>query len=143
MGEDLHVDTGLVHLLEPQLAEVVEALEHLWIARALGADELGRDLLVPVVLLDRDHRAFRPLQHDVLPPFRWLPAVPNRLAGICQRAGSRSALPRQPPGARLVALGQSVAALWNQTALPPLVLSGKAVEGSRCSNTRQFFCLSR
>ena len=37
MGEDLHIDAGLVHLLQAQLAEVVEALEHFRIAGAFGA----------------------------------------------------------------------------------------------------------
>src|SRR5207253_637542 len=66
----LHVDPGLVHLLEPQLAEVVETLEHPGIARAFGADELRRDLLIPVVLLQRDHWTFRLLQHDACFPAR-------------------------------------------------------------------------
>ena len=59
MGEDLHIDAGLVHLLQAQLAEVVEALEHFRIADAFGADELRCDLLVPIVLLQRDHRTFQ------------------------------------------------------------------------------------
>ena len=42
------------------------------IAHAFAADELRRQLLVPVVLLERDHRTFRLLQHDVFPPLPWL-----------------------------------------------------------------------
>ena len=72
VGEDLHVDPGLVHLLQAQLAEIVEALEHVRIAHAFAADELRRQLLVPIVLLQRDHRTFRLLQHDAFPPLAWL-----------------------------------------------------------------------
>ena len=38
MREDLHVDAGLVHLLEAQLAEVMQALEHLRIAPGFEPD---------------------------------------------------------------------------------------------------------
>jgi hypothetical protein len=68
MGEDLHVDPGLVHFLQAQFAEVIEPLEHVRIAHAFGAGELRRQLLVPVVLLQRDHRTLRPLQHDAYSP---------------------------------------------------------------------------
>ena len=83
--EDLHVDAGLVHLLEPQLAEIIEALEHLGIAHAFGTDELRRQLLVPVVFLQRDHRTFRPPQHDAFSFARLDEASSNRGAE-CHRS---------------------------------------------------------
>jgi len=41
VGDDLHVDAGLVHLLQPQVAEVVELLHHLRITDALDP-RIGR-----------------------------------------------------------------------------------------------------
>jgi hypothetical protein len=67
MGQDLHVDAGLIHLAQPQLAEIIETPEHLGVAHAFAADELRGKLLVPVVLLERDHRTFRPVQHAAPP----------------------------------------------------------------------------
>ncbi len=64
VGQDLHVDPGRVHLLDPQLAHVIKPLQHLRIARAFAADELRGQFLVPVVLLERDHLALRLLPHD-------------------------------------------------------------------------------
>ena len=65
MREHLHVDAGLVHLLEAQLAEVVQPLAHLRVAR-LGAAllEVRRDFGVPVMLFERDDRV-RGLAHVV------------------------------------------------------------------------------
>ncbi len=71
MRDDLHVDARLVHLAQPQLAEIIEALEHLGVAHALAAGELCGKLLVPVMFFQRDHRAFRPWQHDILPSPGW------------------------------------------------------------------------
>jgi len=51
VGEDLHVDAGLVHLAQPDLAEIVEALEHVDVAHAFAADKARGELPVPVMLL--------------------------------------------------------------------------------------------
>ena len=66
--EDLHIDAGLVHLAQAQLAEIVEAVEHVGSAHALPAREPARELLVPIVLLDGDDGTFRPLEHDAYLP---------------------------------------------------------------------------
>ena len=62
--KDLHVDAGLIHFAQAQLADIVEALEHFRIAHTLGAHEVRRQLVVPVVLLQRDDRTFQRSQHD-------------------------------------------------------------------------------
>ena len=55
MRQDLQVDAGLVHLLEAELAKVVEALVHLGVAHLRAALlEMGRDFFVPVVLFEGD-----------------------------------------------------------------------------------------
>ena len=61
--EHLDVDAGLVHRLEAPLADILEARHHRrW--RAGVAARKGRDqLVVGVVLLQRDDRAIRLLQH--------------------------------------------------------------------------------
>ena len=70
MGQDLHVDPGLVHFLEAQFAEIIEAPEHFRIAHPFGTDEERCQLLVPVVFLQRDHRTFQRSQHDCVSPLR-------------------------------------------------------------------------
>jgi hypothetical protein len=45
MGQDLHVDPGLVHFLKAQLAEVIETPEHFRIAHAFGANEERRQYI--------------------------------------------------------------------------------------------------
>ena len=72
MRQDLHVDAGLVHLLEAQLAEVMQALEHLRIASGFEPDVTLFELSIPIVLLQRDDRAIRFLHHDALSPIRLL-----------------------------------------------------------------------
>ena len=61
VGEHLDVDAGLVHLLEAPLAE----LEHAVHDRGIGLDlaEMLDQLVVVIVLLDRDDRTFGLLQH--------------------------------------------------------------------------------
>jgi len=75
VGEDLHVDAGLVHFAQAQLAEIVKPVEHVGSAHALSAGEAGRELLVPVVLLDGDDGTLWPLKHDACLPcmLAWLP----------------------------------------------------------------------
>ena len=63
MGEHLHVDAGLVHLLDAQRAEIEQALVGLARAPGFDAGEMGGHLRVPVVLLDGDHRTLRLVQH--------------------------------------------------------------------------------
>src|SRR4249920_3712755 len=56
MRQHLQVDAGLVHLLQPPRAEVVQPLEHLRVAHLRAALlEVARYLGVPVMLLERDH----------------------------------------------------------------------------------------
>ena len=62
--DDLDVDARLVHVLDAQVAEIVEAFELLVVAGALDPRIGLRQLLVPVVLLDRDDRTVRLFQHD-------------------------------------------------------------------------------
>ena len=63
VGEHLHVDAGLVHLLDAQRAEIEQALVGLARPPGFDAGEMGGHLRVPVVLLDRDHRTLRLVQH--------------------------------------------------------------------------------
>ena len=68
MREHLHVDPGLIHLLDAQFAEVVETFRGLVGAPSLEAGEMLRHLAVPVVLLQRDDRTIRLLHHDRFVP---------------------------------------------------------------------------
>src|SRR5262249_18816995 len=63
MRDQLDVDPGLVHLLDAQVAEIMETLEHLVVARALDPRICRRQLGIPIVLLDRDDRTVRLLPH--------------------------------------------------------------------------------
>jgi hypothetical protein len=68
MREHLDVDTGLVHLLETPLAELVHAIGD----RRVGLDgaEILDQLAVVIVLLDRNDLTMRLLQHGrMFPPF--------------------------------------------------------------------------
>src|SRR4051812_6120711 len=56
MRQYLQVDAGGVHFLQAQGAQVVQPLEHLWIAHLRAALlEVARDFRVPIVLLERNH----------------------------------------------------------------------------------------
>ena len=94
--DDLHVDAGLVHFLQAQLAQVVEAPRQLGIACAVRAGVVLRQSLVPVVLLQRDDLAPRPLQHERFLPVGW--ASSSRL----RRALHTVAMPAQKPGRLLM-----------------------------------------
>src|SRR5437016_2408721 len=67
MGQNLHVDACFVHFAQAQLAEIVKPFEDFRIAHTLDTDEQRRQLLVPVVLLQRDHRTVQRSQHDFAP----------------------------------------------------------------------------
>src|SRR5262249_7031295 len=67
--QHLDVDTGLVHFLEADFAKVIESIRDARIA--LDAGGLRRQLRIPVMLLDRDDRTFRLLQHGANFPVRY------------------------------------------------------------------------
>ena len=88
MGQDLHVDPRLVHFLEAHVAEIVEAFEHFRIAHAFGADEERRQLLIPVMFLQRDHRTFQRWQHDCVSPFASRTRCPSNRESDCHGCGN-------------------------------------------------------
>jgi hypothetical protein len=61
--EDLDVDAGLVHLLDPQIVEVVQPGVNVAGTSRLGALKGLRELGIPVVFLDRDDRDIRLRNH--------------------------------------------------------------------------------
>ena len=67
MGKDLHVDSGLVHLLQAQAAQVIKPLIRLIPAASFGTGEMLGQFPVPVMLLDGNDRTIRLLHHDVFP----------------------------------------------------------------------------
>ena len=67
MREHLDVDAGLVHFLEAQRAEIEQLLDLQPGRAGLAAGKGLGELLVPIVLLERDHRTMRFLEHACLP----------------------------------------------------------------------------
>jgi len=63
MGQHLDVDAGLVHFRKAQRAEIEQAPVRLARPSRFDAGEMARHFRIPIVLLDRDDRAFRFLQH--------------------------------------------------------------------------------
>jgi len=62
--QHLDVDASLVHLLEPQRAQVVKPLVGLVAAAGFGAGVMLGQLRVPIVLFDGDDRTIRLFEHD-------------------------------------------------------------------------------
>ena len=54
MAEDLNVDPGVIHFLQPQFADIVEPVEQLPSARCIAPDERVSNDLVPVMLFESD-----------------------------------------------------------------------------------------
>ena len=99
MRQHLDVDAGLVHLLDAQLAEIVQPLRG--IARPPGFDaRIGRRQFgIPIVLLQRDDWTFRLLHHDVLCP-RWSDGVPSNGGAGCHEIAKRMRIGRDRPSDR-------------------------------------------
>ena len=74
MGEHLHVDAGLIHGSQANVADVIEAVEKVLRAGAFSALELGGELVIPIVFFERDDGMF--LVHAVR-----LPVVRRRGGG--------------------------------------------------------------
>src|SRR5687768_11130457 len=91
--QDLDVDAGLVHLLDAQRAEIVQARVDVARPSRLDAGVGLGELLVPVVLLNGDDLTFRFLEHDVPCP---------AMRTVWYQRRTRLSLPPLPPSAAFV-----------------------------------------
>jgi hypothetical protein len=65
--QHLNVDSGLIHLLEPQTAKVIKPFIGLVTAAGFRAGEVLGQFRVPIVLFDGNDRTIRLLEHDASP----------------------------------------------------------------------------